>query len=113
MVFHVSSLLAYIAYAWGSNGLAIGTIPGHLAAVKCFYRQERGLELFIRHTWMVDALMGATCSHTEAGNKSRTRRPVAWSVLLAGGSLRQQWRTGVRVRWRALWASFFLLARAG
>ena len=30
---HVSSLVAYIAYAWSSNGLAAGTIASHLAAV--------------------------------------------------------------------------------
>ena len=29
-----------------------------------FYpRQERGLELFLRHPWIVDALKGVTCSH--------------------------------------------------
>ena len=46
---HVRSLLAYIAYAWGANVLTAGTIAGHLAAVKFFHRQERGLEIFLRH----------------------------------------------------------------
>ena len=46
---HVRSLLAYIAYAWGTNGLTAGTIAGRLA-------QERGLELFLRHPWIVEAL---------------------------------------------------------
>ena len=46
---HVRSLLAFIAYAWGTNGLTAGTIAGHLAAVKFFHRQKRGLELFLRH----------------------------------------------------------------
>ena len=52
---YVRLLLAYIAYVWGTNGLAAGTIAGHLAAVKFFHRQERGLELFLRHPWIVDA----------------------------------------------------------
>ena len=46
---YVHLLLAYIAYAWGTNGLTAGTIAGHLVAVKFFRRQERGLELFLRH----------------------------------------------------------------
>ena len=46
---HVRSLLAYTAYAWGTNGLTAGTIAGHLATVKCFHRKERGLEQFFRH----------------------------------------------------------------
>ena len=46
--FHVSSLLAYITYAWRANGLRAGTIAGHLAADKLFHRQERGFELFLR-----------------------------------------------------------------
>ena len=37
-------LLAYNAYAWGTNGLTAGTIAGDLAAVKFFHRKERGLE---------------------------------------------------------------------
>ena len=44
----VRSLLAYIAFARGTNGLTVGTIAGHLTAVKVFHRQERGLELFLR-----------------------------------------------------------------
>ena len=43
---HVSSLLACTAYAWSTNELTAGTIVGHLAAVKFFHRQARGLELF-------------------------------------------------------------------
>ena len=89
--FHLRSLLAYIAYAWGTNGLTAGTIAGHLAAVKYFYRQELGIELFLCHPWIVDALKGVTCSHIEAGTKSRIPRPVAWSVLLAGKSWCHQW----------------------
>ena len=69
-------LLAYIAYAWGTNGLTAGTIAGLLAAVK-FFHQERGLELFLRHPWIVDALRGVTCSHAEVGTKSNIRRPIA------------------------------------
>ena len=38
---HVGSLLEYIEYTWGTNGLTAGTIAGHLAAVKFFRRQER------------------------------------------------------------------------
>ena len=83
---YVSSLLAYIAYGWGTNELTEGTIAGHLTAVKFLYRQERGLELFLRHRSIVDALKGVTHSHAKVGTKSRTRRPVAWSVLLAGES---------------------------
>ena len=95
--FHVRSLLAYIAYAWGTNELTADTISGHLAAVKVFHRQERGLELFLRHPWIVDVLKGVTHSHVEAGTKSRIRRPVAWSVLLADDSWCHQWRPGARV----------------
>ena len=84
--FHVRSLLAYIAYTWGTNGLTAGTIAGYLAAIKFFRRQERGLELFSRHPWIVDALKEVPRSHTEAGTKSRIRRIVAWSVPLAGES---------------------------
>ena len=46
---HVRSLMAYITYAWGTNGLTAGTIAGHLAAVKLFHCQEPGRELFLRH----------------------------------------------------------------
>ena len=87
---HVRSLLEYTEYAWGINGLTAGTIAGHLAAVKFFRRQERGPELFLRHPWIVDALNGVTCSHALAGIKLRIRRPVVWSVLLAGESLCNQ-----------------------
>ena len=110
---HVGSLLAYIAYVWGTNGLTAGTIADHLTALKFFHRQERGLELFLRNPCVVDALKGVTCSHLEAGIKSRIRRPIAWSVLLAGESLCDQWEPGGRVPWLALGASFFFLARAG
>ena len=48
---HVRSLLVYIAYAWGTDGLTAGTLAGRLAAVKFFH----GLELFFRHTWIIDA----------------------------------------------------------
>ena len=109
----VRSLLAYIAYAWGTDGLTAGTIAGHLAAVKLFHRQERGLELFLRHPWIVDALKGVTRSHAEAGTKSCIRRPIAWSVLLTGDSWCHQWGPGGRVLWLSLGASFFFLARAG
>ena len=51
---HVSSLVAYIAYAWDTNGLTEGPTAGDLA-VKFFHRQERGLELFLCHPWRVDA----------------------------------------------------------
>ena len=71
---HASSLLAYIAYAWGANGLTVGTIAGHLAAGKFFYRHERGFKLFLRPPWILDALKGASRSHAEAETKSRTRR---------------------------------------
>ena len=71
---HASSLLAYIACAWGANGLTVGTIAGHLARGKFFYRHERGFELFVRPPWIVDALKGATRSHAGAETKSRTRR---------------------------------------
>ena len=37
--------------------------------MKFFHRQERGLELFLRHPWIEDALKGATRSHAEAGTK--------------------------------------------
>ena len=33
-----SLLLAYIAYAWVTNGLAAGTLAGHLVTVKFFDR---------------------------------------------------------------------------
>ena len=46
--FHLHSLLVYIAYAWSTNGLTAGAI-GRSAAAKLFRRQERGLELFLRH----------------------------------------------------------------
>ena len=49
--FDVHLLLAYNAYAWGTNGLTAGTMAGYLAAVRFFHRQERGLELFIRHSF--------------------------------------------------------------
>ena len=62
-------LLAYITYAWGTNGLTVGTIAGHLAAVKFLHRQERRLELFLCHPWIVDALKGVTRFHAEAGTK--------------------------------------------
>ena len=54
--FHLRSLLVNIAYAWGTNGLTAGTISGHLATVKFFHCQERRLELFLRHPWIVDEL---------------------------------------------------------
>ena len=54
-----------------------GTIAGHLAALKFFHRQEGGLELFLCHPWVVDALKRVTRSRAEAGTKSRIRRPVA------------------------------------
>ena len=54
-----------------------GTIAGHLAAVKFFHRQERGLDLLLRHPWVVDALKRVTRSRAEAGTKSRIRTPVA------------------------------------
>ena len=73
----VSLLLAYIAYAWGTSGLVAGAIAGHLAAVKYFHRQERGLKLFLRLPRIVDALNGVPRSRTVAGTKSRIRRPVA------------------------------------
>ena len=110
---HVSLLLAYIVYAWGTNGLMAGTIAGHLTAVKFLYHQERGLELFLRHPWVVDALKGVTHSHAKAGTKSRTRRPVAWSVCFAGESQSHQWGPGGPVLWLAPGASFFFLAQAG
>ena len=55
----------------------IGTIAGHLAAVKFFHRQKRGLELLLRHPWVVDALKRVTRCRAEAGTKSRIRTPVA------------------------------------
>ena len=64
---HEPSLLAYIAYGWGTNGLMAGTIAGHLATLKFFHRQERRLELFLRHPWVVDALKRVTRSRAEAG----------------------------------------------
>ena len=103
---HVRLLLVCIAYAWGTNGLTVDTIADHLAAVKFFHRQERGLELFLRHPCLVDALKGATRSYAKAGTKSCIRRPVTWSVLLAGESLCHQWGPGGRVLWLALGASF-------
>ena len=51
----VHSLLAFIAYAWGTNGQTTGNLAGHLVMVRFFPRQERGLELFLRHPWIVDA----------------------------------------------------------
>ena len=74
---HEPSLLAYIAYGWGTNGLMAGTIAGHLAAVKFFHRLERGLGLFLRHPWIADALKRVTRFRAEAGTKSRIRRPVS------------------------------------
>ena len=62
---------------WGTNGLMAGTIAGHLAAVKFFPRQERGLELFLRHPWVVDVLKRVPRSRAEVGTKSRIRRPGA------------------------------------
>ena len=88
--FYVRSLLAYIAYAWDTNGLTAGAIVGHLAAVKLFHCQEYGLELFLHHPWIVNALKGVSRSHTEVWTKSRIRRLIAWSVLLAGESLCHQ-----------------------
>ena len=84
---HASSLLACIAYVWGTNELTPGTIAGHLVAVKFFHRQECKVELFLRHPWIVDTLKGVIRCHAEAGTKSRVRRLIAWSVLLAGRSL--------------------------
>ena len=110
---HVSSLLAYTAYAWSTNGLTAGTIAGRLVAVIEFHRQDRGIQLFLRHPWIVDALNRVTRPHAEAETKSCTRRPVAWSVLLAYESLCHQWRPGGRVLWVALGASFLFLTRAG
>ena len=46
---HVSSFVVYIAYAWGTNRLATGTIIGHSAGAKFFHRKERGLELCLHH----------------------------------------------------------------
>ena len=48
--YHASPFLAYIAHAWGSEGLTEGTIAGHLAVAKLFHRLGRGLELFLRHS---------------------------------------------------------------
>ena len=110
---HARSLLTYIAYAWGTNWLTAGTIAGHLAAVKFFHHQERGLELFLRHPWIVYALKGATRSRADVRTKPRIRRPVVWIVLLAGESLCHQWGPGGWVLWLALGASFFFLAPAG
>ena len=52
---YVRSFLVYIAYGWGTSGRTAGAIAGHLAAVK-FVQQMRGIELFLRHQWIVDAL---------------------------------------------------------
>ena len=51
-----------------------------LCGGKFFHRLERGLELFLRHPWIVDGLKEVTRSRAEARTKSRTRRPVAWSL---------------------------------
>ena len=48
--YHASPFLAYIAHAWGSEGLTAGTIAGHLAVAKLFHRLGRRLELFLRHS---------------------------------------------------------------
>ena len=50
-----------------------------LCGGKFFPRLECGLELFLRHPWIVDALKEVTRSRAEARTKARTRRPVAWS----------------------------------
>ena len=70
------SLLVNIAYGWVTNGLMAGTIGDHLVAVKFFPRQERGLELFLRHPWIVDVLKRVPRSRAEVGTNSRIRRPV-------------------------------------
>ena len=74
--------------------------------MKYFHRQKRGLEPFLHHRWIVNALKGVTRSYIEGGTKPRKCRPVAWSVLLASESLCSQWEPGGRVLWPALRASF-------
>ena len=109
---HVISLLAYIAFAWGSNGLMICTIAEHLATVKIYRGLDHGLDLFLRHPWIgVEALKGVTRSHTETGTKSRARRTLAWSILLVEESWYHQWELGVRVLGLEEGTPFMVLAR--
>lgn len=74
---HVFSLLAYAAYSWRKQSLKAGTIAGHLAVAAFFHRHERGLGLFVRHPWIVEALKGVARSHAEAETVSRMLRPIA------------------------------------
>ena len=81
----MNSLLAYIAFAWGSNRMTAGTIDDHFAAVRFFHNQAHGRELFLRQPWVVvDALKGVPRSRAEIKTKSRARRPVAWIVAPCG-----------------------------
>ena len=81
--------------------------------MKFFHCQERGLERFLRHPWIVEALKAVTHSHAETGTQSCKRKPVAWSMLLAGELFCHQWGPAARVQWLALGTPFFFLARAG
>lgn len=110
---HTRCLLAYVAYAWGTNGLQASTSAGNLAAVKFFHRRVHMFDLTLRHAWVVDALKGVARSHADTGTVVRVCRPVAWSVLPFGESLCDRWGAGVRVLWLVLDASFFFLTRAG
>ena len=109
---NVWHLFEYVAYAFATKKLRSATIESHLSAIKFFHRISRGFELDTTHPVLGNALKGAARSHADAGNQATVRRPVSWEMLIAGEKLISTWRTGGRVLWLALCASFCFLTRA-
>lgn len=104
-------LFEYVAYAFATKMLRSATIEIHLSAIKYFFSISRGYEPDTTPPVLASALKRAARSHDDAGNQASVRRPISWVMLLAGESLVPTWRTGGRVLWLALCASFRFLTR--
>lgn len=102
-------MLLYLADKWFASA---HHRVSHVSA-KCFNRVVYGLELGIRHPWIMEALKGFARSHAEAGTPTRVRRPLAWGVILQAQLICGTWGAGGRVLWLAVSASFVSVTRAG
>ena len=91
---NVWSLFEYVAYACMTKGLQAKTVESLLSAITYYHRGSRGIELQTTYPLLVNILEGVSRSHVESGNQQRLRRPMSWSVLLAGEPMCASWGVG-------------------